>query len=350
MAHYTTREKSMKNTGNNNKIIAVLLAVIALCMVCLVFMVTLLFVNKSGNNALSNTGTEIAEEYPVDAGNEVSEEIVDDDANSVITTTQGTGYNPFYKYEGELSEFPITPTKVENADLLDNIKYRYADKNQFEEDKTALIDHILDAASKHEVYANPTIVADSIMWAPDLGIIVDLHTKNNDFLTILENDIPVIEYRAETSERTSRVFSLNDKMSAPVMYGPQNNIYVFNRGDFYNYLLTKYNTSEEAEQKTEKYEKLIMETSLGMIKYYKDTGIHGEEIILTEEELATIRFGYLSMFNVWLNDDGSLKYLLYSLEMKGANGLTVTVAAVIDEEQNIRGKNGEVCFEYIPTT
>lgn len=146
----------MKNTGNNNKIIAVLLAVIALCMVCIVAL--MVRINQPANNSAT-----------VEQGKVQSEE---------VTATK----NPYYHYDGELSETPITPTEVENIDRLDYCDYYMYGKDL--DYREAYKEEILRVASEYEVYANPTILEEFMPDGNVNGVVVDLHTANNEMLTI----------------------------------------------------------------------------------------------------------------------------------------------------------------------
>ena len=335
----------MKNT--NNKLIAGLLAVIAVCMISIV---AILLMNRSNGADGTQVVNEAVEENIAENEQNSSNNsnVTGDNETSMSAgnnnTEQGTGYNPYYKYEGELSEVPITPTKVENADILDQVM---TVDDDFEEHKAALIEHILDVASEYEVYANPTIVKDGMyIWAIHTGMIVDLHTKNNDFLTILTNGRGILGHHTDSPERHSRVFSLNDEMSTPIMYGNSKNIYLFNRVDLYNIMLTHFDTPEEARVNADDYEKLIMETSIEWLQKYGTTSNLDRKEPLSEQEISTIKFAYLGDWSLMLNDDGSVKCIYFNMYMTGENNLHIQVAGCIDKDKNSYVQPS-VAFDYV---
>lgn len=142
--------KEQKN--KSQKGIVVLLAFIAVCMVCIiVLLVSSMFTNKAGN---------------VTAGEQVEEDISEDNLDDVL-----------YHYEGELSDTPITPTEIENEWILEEYLTGMPEE-AFEDAKG----QILKQASAYECYANPTIVDYGMcVYAENLGwLMIDFHTKEGD--------------------------------------------------------------------------------------------------------------------------------------------------------------------------
>ena len=172
----------MKTEKNKSqKWIVVLLAFIAVCMVCIVVLLATDILKSTDKT--NDTAEKEVNEQVADAQDEQNDTNSDDEEfENGYVTVKGEKH-PLYVWDAELTDEPITPTEVEETWILEGMN-----TTEYPEMSKQLEDVILEHAKNYECYGNPTIV--NCMAYPqeiDLceAIIVDYRTKEHDVETFL---------------------------------------------------------------------------------------------------------------------------------------------------------------------
>ena len=281
--------------NKSQKGIVVLLAFIAVCMVCIIVLLASNIITSS--NQGDDTKNDVVAEI------EVTEEPED---------------NPFYHYDGKLSDTPITPTEVENDWILKQLNTRgYEDQivkslNEKGYDDVAdlMKKTILERAKEYECYANPTVIDCGVypygLYSKDI-IMVDFHTKGNNIETYL--------YDYEAKQLYWACWSMNFEEFEP--YVNEDGKHIFNANNLYT-----YNQSENCgytEEELQIMQKKIMEA---VKQHLIDFGLY-------DKYYDSIKCYVLS--STIINDKEDIYLLVYTTLSDGSN-FDVTISCPFNSD------------------
>ena len=211
--------------NKSQKGIIVFLAFIAVCMVCIIVLLAsnIITSQKPQNNAKNEDSAQ--SETLIGDNENAEEETIDDlrDAGiDVEASTEGREIKslPGYKDTAEWADEPITPTKVENLDVFDEMIEDAEDAEENEESigilKQNTEELILKYAEAFECYAEPTIITEYIGYNSIInGFFVDFHTLDNTIMCFSKM-IP------ENNGDRSRSVMLNSTTSVSVPFYGEN--------------------------------------------------------------------------------------------------------------------------------
>ena len=224
--------------NKSQKGIIVFLAFIAVCMVCIIVLLAsnIITSQKPQNNAKNEDSAQ--SETLIGDNENAEEETIDDlrDAGiDVEASTEGREIKslPGYKDTAEWADEPITPTKVENLDIFDEMLED--DEDTIFYMKQIVEQTVLQYAESFECYAEPTIITDYIGYGSCRdGFFVDFHTMDktivcfsatpSDDMTIRPNSVLMNETNSQSRPINGENFVLiNPKMCFDT-YMSKNNI------------------------------------------------------------------------------------------------------------------------------
>lgn len=167
--------------NKSQKGIVVLLAFIAVCMVCIIVLLAsnIITSSKQGNDTAEKEASEQVEDTQDEQKDTDS---ADEEFENGYVTVKGEKH-PLYVWNAELTDEPITPTEVEETWILEGMN-----TTKYPEMSKQLEDVILEHAKNYECHGNPTIV-NCMAYPQDIqsveAIMVDYRTKEHDVETFV---------------------------------------------------------------------------------------------------------------------------------------------------------------------
>lgn len=210
----------MKTEKNKSqKWIVVLLAFIAVCMVCIVVLLAtdiLKSTDKTNDTAEKEVNEQVADTQ--DERNDTNSD--DEEFENGYVTIKGEKH-PLYVWDAELTDEPITPTEVEETWILEGMNTtKYPDMS--EQLETAILEH----AKNYECYGNP-IVVNCMVYPQDEGdaVMVDFRTKKHNMETFV--------YSWSDDEVLCASWIMDYNKIKP--YVNEDGKYIFNANNLYTY-------------------------------------------------------------------------------------------------------------------
>lgn len=300
----------MKDT--NNKIIVGLLAVIAVCMITIV---AILLMNRSnGANNTQVVNEAVNEEYSAEVS--AQQENTESQSNISVSATE----SPYYQYEGELSDTPITPTEIENVEILDHLD----DEEAIQMYKDEIMNYVLDYAKDWPVYGNPTIVPGCEPATYEETVIVDIHAADNR----------LVSFSLETDKSEFVIATIFLQVTATHTPSLNNGLYILNSSNLYDFLTKDVGLDDEtAIEEENKILQLIVDE-------YRSIGISDELM----HEIA-----YIFMDSVYIQIDKNDKVVAYNIDFASTIKSqmarpVVTISKPLEKEEH--SVIGSVIYDY----
>lgn len=223
--------------NKSQKWIVVLLAFIAMCMVCIIVLLATNILKSTDKK--NDTAEKEVNEQVVDTKKKPDEQVTDtkekkndeesndEEFKNGYVTIKGEKH-PLYLWNDELADEPITPTEVEETWILEGMNTtKYPDMS--EQLETAILEH----AKNYECYENPTVV-NCMVYPQNINayeaIMVDFRTKEHSMETFM--------YDPVADEVKCAAWTMDFDKVKP--YRSEDGKYIFNANNLYT-----YNESEE---------------------------------------------------------------------------------------------------------